>query len=113
MRLLFEQLGLTANEFRVLLAVLELASATPSELAQSCELGRTNVYPILDALQARRLVHQLPGSPARWATPGRDEVMDRLAATQAATARPAATSWAGRRNSRRPWGLTSKAQGTI
>lgn len=83
LRRLFEQLGLNGNEARVLLGLLELGSAPAAQVAQQCELGRTNVYPVLEALQQKRVAHQVPGPRALWMTPGRDEVVERLAAIQA------------------------------
>ncbi|HUQ38598.1 MAG TPA: helix-turn-helix domain-containing protein [Acidimicrobiales bacterium] len=80
---MFEQLGLSGSESRVLLGLLQLGSANPRQVAEHCELGRTNVYPVLETLSRKRLAFQLPGSGALWSAPPADEVVDRLKATMA------------------------------
>lgn len=78
----FEQLGLSTNESRVLVALLQVGSATASQLARLADVPRTGVYPVLDELTIKGLVHSLPGKAALWSTPGRAEVLSRLYAAQ-------------------------------
>lgn len=74
-----EELGLSSNESRILLALLQLGSANTIQLARVSGVQRTSVYPVLDGLAGKGLVEQLPGEgPAVWASPGLDEVFDRL-----------------------------------
>lgn len=73
------ELGLTSNEARILLALFQLGSANTVQLARVAGLQRTSVYPVLDALAGRGLVDRLPDDgPAVWATPGLEEVFERL-----------------------------------
>lgn len=75
---LLEDLGLRGYEAKVLLALLRLGSATPTEVASLSEVGRTSVYPVLEALRAKRLAEPISGRPATWASPGVEEVLNRL-----------------------------------
>lgn len=81
---LLEELGLRGAEVKVLLALVRLGTATPSELAALADVGRTSVYPVLEALRARRLAEPVPGAPGVWGTPGRDEILDRVYAAHEA-----------------------------
>lgn len=75
----FEELGLNGSQARVLLALLRLGAASSTHLARLSEMPRTAVYPVLEELSAKRLVLRVAGEgPAVWATPGREEVLDRL-----------------------------------
>lgn len=74
-----EDLGLTKSEARVMVALLRTGSANSLQLARACKVSRTNVYRTMDGLARRRLVQRLPGDgPARWASPGREQLIDRL-----------------------------------
>lgn len=74
-----EELGLTGSEARVMVALLRAGSANSLQLARTCKISRTNVYRLLDGLARRRLAQRLPGDgPTRWASPGREQVIDRL-----------------------------------
>lgn len=75
---IFEELGLSSYESRVLAAVMGLNSGTASEIARVAGVQRSNVYPVLDSLQRDNLVAQRPGKVARWECPERDEVVRRL-----------------------------------
>ncbi|HUP70496.1 MAG TPA: helix-turn-helix domain-containing protein [Acidimicrobiales bacterium] len=79
----FEDFGLTGSEARVLLALLQAGSANSLQLARVCNVSRTNIYRLLDGLTRRRLVQRVPGDgPARWASPGREQLLDRLQVDQ-------------------------------
>lgn len=79
----FEELGLTGSEARVLLALCQAGSANSLQLARACNVSRTNIYRLLDGLARRRLAQRVPGDgPARWASPGRQQLLDRLQADQ-------------------------------
>lgn len=74
-----EELDLSPYESRVLTALLRLGSATSAELARNSKVPRTSIYSVVEALSAKGLCQRLPVSgSARWSTPGRDEVLDRL-----------------------------------
>lgn len=78
-----EELGLSAYEARVLLALLRVGSATSAELAKASGVPRTSAYQVLEELSEKRLVHRVPGGRAAvWACPGTDLVFDRLDAAQ-------------------------------
>lgn len=77
-----EQLGLSGNEARLVLALLRVGAATPPQLARLSGVPRTSVYPILEALASKRLAEVVPGEASLWASPGRDEVLGRLFAAQ-------------------------------
>ncbi|HET7489644.1 MAG TPA: helix-turn-helix domain-containing protein [Acidimicrobiales bacterium] len=75
----FEALGLGAYEARVLLTLLHVESATSADLARRSGVPRTSIYQVVDALTERGLALRVPaGGPARWCSPGRDEVLDRI-----------------------------------
>lgn len=74
----FEAFGLSGYEARVFLALLQLGSAPASELARVAGLGRTNVYPTIDALHAKGLAEAVPGKTGVWSAPDRDDALDRL-----------------------------------
>lgn len=79
----FEDLGLSSYEARMLLALLAAGSASTPQLGSASGIPRTSAYQVLQSLAAKRLVERLPGDwPAMWASPGRDEVLDRLVAAQ-------------------------------
>ena len=79
---LLGELGLNMNECRVLLCLLQRGPSRPGDLARQCEIGRTNIYPLLEILQSKGLADQLPGPSGHWTAIARDEVIDRLYATQ-------------------------------
>lgn len=74
----FEVFGLGGYEARVLLALLQLGSATATQVSELSSVGRTSVYPVLHSLTDKGLVEQLPGKSGIWASSGRAEVMNRL-----------------------------------
>ena len=78
----FEELGLNGYQSRVLLALLQAGTATAVQLAMLSGVPRTSVYPVLNELEARRLVNQVPGRSSSWVSPGEEEVLDRLYAEQ-------------------------------
>jgi len=73
-----EEFGLTQNEAKVLSALIQYGSATSGQLAQAAGVVRPNVYRELDALSARSLIEEVPGTRRRWICPGRETVFDRL-----------------------------------
>lgn len=48
--------GLTRNESRVYMAVLELGSATPAEISQKCGVHRRSVHDVLNSLSGKGLI---------------------------------------------------------
>lgn len=75
---ILEDLGLSEKEARVLAALVTQGSASAAHLAQEADLYRTNVYPVLEALEAKRLVGRFSGKAGVWSSAGRDQVIDRL-----------------------------------
>jgi sugar-specific transcriptional regulator TrmB len=79
----FEQLDLSPYEARVLLALLRLGSANTAHLARHSGVPRTSTYQVLEELNRKGLAQRMSvEGPAVWASPGRDEVFDRLDAAQ-------------------------------
>ena len=79
----FEQLDLSPYEARVLLALLRLGSANTAHLARHSGVPRTSTYQVLEELNRKGLAQRLSvDGPAVWASPGRQEVFDRLDAAQ-------------------------------
>jgi sugar-specific transcriptional regulator TrmB len=75
----FEELGLGPAEARVIVALLRLGSAKSADLAKAAKVPRTGIYQLIQSLSEKGLVVRVPGGgPARWTTPGRDKVIDRL-----------------------------------
>ncbi len=74
-----ELLGLTTNQARLLLAMLQLGPATAPDLVEVSGVPRTSIYPVMEELAALGLAHRVsgPGS-AVWAAVGRDELLDLL-----------------------------------
>jgi len=70
-----EALSFTGYEARILVALLRLGSATIRQLSEATGIGRTNLYPVLDSLQTRRLAQRLPGRYSLWACPAPAEVL--------------------------------------
>jgi sugar-specific transcriptional regulator TrmB len=74
-----EELGVNGSQARVLLALLQLGTGNSSEIARLAQVPRTAVYPVLQELEVKRLVGRVAAQgPALWASPGREEVLDRL-----------------------------------
>ncbi len=74
-----EDLGLSPYEARVLLALLQLGSASSVQLARTSGVPRTSTYQVLDELMVKNLAERLPGTgTAVWTSPGHDAVLDRL-----------------------------------
>lgn len=79
----FEQLDLSPYEARVLLALLRLGSANTAHLARHSGVPRTSTYQVLEELNRKGLAQRMSvEGPAVWASPGREEVFDRLDAAQ-------------------------------
>ncbi|MDQ6948418.1 MAG: hypothetical protein M3256_19710, partial [Actinomycetota bacterium] len=79
----FEALGLTPYEARVLMALLRTGSATTAQLARLADVPRSSTYQVLEGLSAKQLTGRLSADgPAIWASPGSDEVFERLEAAQ-------------------------------
>lgn len=78
-----EELCLSPYEARIVLALLRLGSANSSQLARQSGVPRTSTYQVLEELNRKGLAQRLSvEGPAVWASPGRDEVLDRLNAAQ-------------------------------
>lgn len=74
-----QELDLSPYEARVLLALLRLGSANSAQLARHSGVPRTSTYQIVEELTGKGLAQRLPvDGPATWATPGREEVFERL-----------------------------------
>ncbi len=79
----FEELELSPYEARVLLSLLRVGSANSAQLARYSGVPRTSTYQIMEELSQKGLAQRLSvDGPATWASPGRDEVLDRLDALQ-------------------------------
>lgn len=79
----FEQLNLSPYEARVLLALLRLGAANTAQLARHSGVPRTSTYQVLEELNTKGLAQRLSvDGPAMWASPGRDEVFQRLDAAE-------------------------------
>jgi sugar-specific transcriptional regulator TrmB len=79
----FEELDLSPYEARVLLALLRLGSANTAQLARHSGVPRTSTYQVLEELNRKGLAQRVSvEGPAVWASPGREEVFDRLDAAQ-------------------------------
>jgi len=74
----FEELGLNGYQARILVQLLRLGSATPTQLAEAAGVHRTSAYPALRELLTHGVAALVPGQTAVWTTPGRSEVVDRL-----------------------------------
>jgi len=74
----FEELGLNGYQARVLLALLQVGSATAVQLARLSGVPRTSVYPVLNELEDKRLISQVAGRSTSWVSPGEEVVLDRL-----------------------------------
>jgi len=85
----FEGFSLTGSEARTLVALLRLGSAPLNQLCHTTGISRSNLYPVLDSLQARGLGHRLPGRYAVWTTSGAEAVLAVLEAADAARAEEA------------------------
>ncbi|PLS75852.1 MAG: hypothetical protein CYG61_04715 [Actinobacteria bacterium] len=76
-----EELGLSSYEAAVLLALLQVGSATTLQIARLSRVPRTSTYQVLEDLHAKQLAERVPGEGiAVWASPGRQIVFDRLEA---------------------------------
>ncbi len=79
----FEELGLSPYEARVLLGLLRLGAVTTAQLARQSGVPRTSTYQVLNDLSERGLATRVAtDGPAMWASPGRDEVFERLHAVE-------------------------------
>lgn len=82
----FEDLGLTPYEARVLVALLRVGSATTLQLARVSGVPRTSTYQVLESLHSQGLAVAVPGEgPARWTSLDRDQILERLHSSLAAT----------------------------
>lgn len=78
-----EDLGLSPYEARVVLALLRLGSANSLQLARLSGVPRTSIYQVVDGLSGKGLATRVPGDRAAvWASPGRDEILERLHASE-------------------------------
>lgn len=88
---IFEALGLTAYEARLLVAVIRVGEGTAAQLAALSVITRPNVYQRLQALEARGLVEARRGSVTVWVSPGGAHILERLKADHKEQLRQAAT----------------------
>lgn len=78
-----QDLGLSSYEAAVLLALIQLGSASTLQLAGLSKVPRSSCYGILEELRTKGLAERLEGDgPAMFASPGRDEVFAQLEALQ-------------------------------
>ncbi|MEJ7764650.1 MAG: helix-turn-helix domain-containing protein, partial [Acidimicrobiales bacterium] len=89
LRQILEGLSLSGTEARTMEVLLRLGTATLNQLSQGSGISRSNLYPVLESLQARGITERLSGRYAVWVTPGPAEVLAVL--EQAEEARAAAT----------------------
>ncbi|MBV8527402.1 MAG: hypothetical protein JOZ75_03715 [Candidatus Dormibacteraeota bacterium] len=73
---------LTAREAKVLIALVQLGSATVSQLSRFVGIERANIYRVLEALGIRGLAIQATGPDRTWNSPGRDEIVEILMAEE-------------------------------
>ncbi len=74
-----QELDLSVYEARTLIALLKLGSANSADLARHSGVPRTSTYQVMEELNRKGLAQRLPSAgPAKWATPGRAEVVERL-----------------------------------
>lgn len=71
-------LGLTVNEARTLVALLQVGPAGVSDVANRSGIHRTNVYPVLEALRAAGLAAPFTEQSTQWACIGMEKILDRL-----------------------------------
>jgi hypothetical protein len=62
----------------VLVALIQLGSATVTQVSRFVGIERANIYRVLEALRGRRLAVHATGPERSWSSPGRDEVVDIL-----------------------------------
>lgn len=76
-----QELELSPYEARVLLALIRLGSGNSAQVAGLSGVPRTSTYQVMEELNRKGLVQRVSvDGPATWATPGREEVLDRLEA---------------------------------
>ncbi len=75
---LLERLSLTSSEAKTLVALMQLGSGTPNQLAPMTGIGRTNVYRVLETLEQKELIHKLPGRNTVWIACDAQEVIWKL-----------------------------------
>jgi len=73
-----QDLGLTLNEARALVALLQVGPAAVSEVARVSGIHRTSVYPVLEALRSAGLAATFSSPSTRWACIGVEKTIDRL-----------------------------------
>lgn len=73
-----KSLGMTKYEALVYIALLNVQSATASEIHGSSSVPRASVYPVLDQLQKKDLVSVSQSAPKRFAALPPDEAIARL-----------------------------------
>lgn len=75
----FENLGLSGNEARVLLALLQAGTATAVDLSRRSHVPRTSLYPVMTSLCERGLAQSVVSiGPVVWTSPGWRAVLERL-----------------------------------
>jgi len=75
----FEELELSPYEARILLTLLRLGAANSAQLARHSGVPRTSTYQVMEELNRKGLAQRLSvEGPATWASPGRDDVLNRL-----------------------------------
>lgn len=77
-----EQMGLGTYESRVLAVLIQLGSATASQLSKLSGVSRPNVYPALESLTAKGLADPRHGKVTEWSSPARDEIVSRIIEAQ-------------------------------
>lgn len=63
---LLKDIGLTNNQAKVYLALLDMGPSKVSEITKTARVTRPNLYPILDALQRLGIVEKILTIPARY-----------------------------------------------
>ena len=75
-----KSLGLTKYESLVYIALLQVDSATATEIHEISGVPRASVYPVLDKLSKKQLVNISTTSPKRFAATPPEEAIDSLIA---------------------------------
>ena len=90
---LLKAFGLTENEARAYLALLELGEVGASTVGRKSGISRGKVYPVLDRLQAKGLIEILPGAPQAYRAMDLKRMLDRQAQEARAKADELERTW--------------------
>ena len=75
---LFEELGLSSYQAKVLVALMQCGESKASDVAQLSGVPRAKVYSVLDQLVDMGLADKKPGRPVRYKAKAPEEIVERL-----------------------------------